>query len=211
MLSRREALQLLGLALFAALWLGVGLDALRAVSSAVEVLAALVAVPVALLAADLASGIAHWFCDRFFHEDTPLIGPAVIRPFREHHRDPLAMTRHGFVELNQPNCVAMVPLLAWAWLWNEAAFEGASGAFVAWFLLTFTLSIGLTNQVHCWAHADRGPRLVRSLQRAKLILSPEQHARHHRDGSAYCVTGGWLNAPLDRFRMFERIERVLKS
>ena len=51
------------------------------------------------LAGDLMSGVVHWFCDTFFEEDTPLIGRVLILPFREHHRDPLAMTRHGFAEI----------------------------------------------------------------------------------------------------------------
>ncbi|RPH48210.1 MAG: hypothetical protein EHM91_04630, partial [Planctomycetota bacterium] len=49
--------------------------------------------------ADVASGLTHWFCDSFFREDTPCIGRVLIHPFREHHRNPTAMTRHGFLEL----------------------------------------------------------------------------------------------------------------
>jgi len=204
-------LQLFSLVLFAALWLAIGLRSLRVVSSTADVAAILIAAPLALLLADLASGVAHWFCDRFFDEDTPLIGPALIQPFREHHRDPLAMTRHGFLELNHPSCVAMLPLLIWTWLSDDSTISGAVGVFAASFLLGFTLSILFTNQVHCWAHADGVPHVVRRLQRARLMLSPEQHERHHRNGSAYCVTAGWLNAPLDRFRVFERIERAMRS
>jgi Lipid desaturase domain len=51
------------------------------------------------LAADLVSGLVHWFGDRFFEEDTPIIGRVFIVPFREHHRDPLVMTRHDALEL----------------------------------------------------------------------------------------------------------------
>ncbi|KAF0241984.1 MAG: fatty acid [Planctomycetota bacterium] len=42
--------------------------------------------------ADFATGLAHWFCDTFFEEDTPVLGPLLIRSFREHHRDPLSAT-----------------------------------------------------------------------------------------------------------------------
>jgi plasmanylethanolamine desaturase len=55
------------------------------------------AVAAGYLAADLASGLVHWFCDRFFEQDTPLIGRVLIHPFREHHREPRAMVRHGFL------------------------------------------------------------------------------------------------------------------
>lgn len=51
------------------------------------------------LAADLVSGVVHWFCDNFFREDSLLVGRMLIRPFREHHRNPLGMTSHCFLEL----------------------------------------------------------------------------------------------------------------
>ena len=67
---------------------------------------------VGYVAADLASGLLHWFCDRFFEEDSPLIGAVLIHPFREHHRDPLAMTHHGFLELTGNTCLGLAPILA---------------------------------------------------------------------------------------------------
>ena len=66
------------------------------------------------LLADVASGLTHWFCDSFFREDTPLIGPVLIHPFREHHRDPAAMTRHSFLELTGNSCLGVLPVLALA-------------------------------------------------------------------------------------------------
>lgn len=164
------------------------------------------------LGADLASGIAHWLCDRYGSERTPLLGPVLIRPFREHHADPLAMTRHGFLELCGNNALAVAPVLAAAALGDppsEAALP--LGLLLDVSVLVFGLAILATNAIHRWAHLPEAPRGVAWLQRHRVLLSPAAHARHHaaaHDG-AYCVTSGWCNAPLDRLRLFRRLERGL--
>lgn len=156
------------------------------------------------LLADFASGFAHWFCDTFFEEDTPLIGGLLIFPFREHHRDPLAMTRHNFLELNGNSCLVLLPVL---WL----GIAVASGAAARGFVLSFVTALFATNLFHAWAHAPAAPRLIRWLQRRRWILSPERHAAHHSGANdrAFCVTSGWLNAALDRAGFFRFCERLL--
>ncbi len=167
---------------------------------------------VGLLAADAAGGLAHWFCDRFLEEDTWVLGPLLIAPFREHHLDPQAMTRHGFLELNGNSALALAPVLALA-LWCWPSGEASSGAlFFGSFLVVFTIAAFATNQLHCWAHRLDPPAAVRWLQRRGLVLSPEAHARHHAPphDRAYCVTTGWLNRGLDRCGFFRASERVLR-
>jgi plasmanylethanolamine desaturase len=150
------------------------------------------------LAADLASGLIHWFCDRFLEEHTWLIGPVLIRPFREHHRDPLAMTRHGFLELTGNSCLGLAPVLAL----GGAVAAGAQGDAL---LLAFAAGVILTNLLHKWAHAATPPAVVGWLQRGRLVLTPSAHAVHHRAGyaGAYCVTTGWMNPLADRLRLFD--------
>lgn len=169
------------------------------------------AVPAGLLLADFLSGCAHWFCDRFFEDDTPVLGPLLIAPFREHHRDPLAMTRHGFLELNGNSALALTPLLAMAWTLSPAKSSAAS-LFAYALLLSSSLALLATNQIHRWAHDAHAPRAVRWLQRRGWILPPQHHERHHQPPHqrAYCITGGWLNAPLERIGWFARCESLLR-
>ena len=164
------------------------------------------------LTADLVSGIAHWLCDRYGSERTPLLGSALIRSFREHHADPLAMTRHGFLELCGNNALVMVPVLAAAAQRELPLARGApAGLALDVCVLVFGLAIFATNAIHRWAHLSDAPRPVAWLQRHRVLLSPAEHARHHvgAHDRAYCVTSGWCNAPLDRLRLFRRLERGL--
>jgi ubiquitin-conjugating enzyme E2 variant len=160
---------------------------------------------VSYLAADLVSGLAHWFGDRFFEEDTPLIGRRLIAPFREHHRNPLAMTRHGSFELLGNSALVALPLLAAGWWWADSIFvEGLTLGFIL-------ASIG-ANQFHAWAHAARVPPGVAWLQVCWIVLSPAHHARHHCGGhdANYCVTTGWMNCWTDGLGLFGALERALR-
>jgi hypothetical protein len=164
--------------------------------------------------ADVVSGVVHWFCDTFFHEDTPVIGRAFIHPFREHHLDPLAITRHGFLEVNGNNCLAMLPLLVAVWILGAPrAGEAVPALFWQSAALGFALATFATNQFHKWAHQERPGAAVRWLQRTGLVLSPAHHARHHSEPyrQAFCITAGWLDPLLDRYRIFERIERLARE
>ena len=90
----------------------------------------LTAVLLGYLAADLVSGLVHWAADTWGSPDLPVIGPAVLGPFREHHRDPLAITRHDFVETNGNNCLISLPVLGLA-LWLAPGPDGSGSLFLS--------------------------------------------------------------------------------
>ncbi len=167
---------------------------------------------VGVLCADFATGTAHWFCDRFFSEDTPILGALLIRPFRDHHVDPEAMTRHGLLELHGNSCIPVIAALSAARLFLGEAPGALRLGFDLW-LGAFVAAAMATNQFHMWAHATSVPASVRWLQRLGLVLSPERHARHHcgEFDRSYCMTSGWLNPLLDRIDLFGRIERRLRG
>ena len=158
------------------------------------------------LAADFLAGCVHWIADRFFEPDTPLLGPMLIAPFREHHEDPLSITRHDFFEISGNNALVTLPLVL-ALLALPDPGDRLTHAMTV-FGLSLSLAVFMTNQFHAWAHVPSPPGPIQRLQGLRLILTPASHARHHARAHdcAYCVTSGWLNPALDRMRLFERIE-----
>jgi len=182
-----------------------------AIASGASVSACVLGLIAGYLLADGIAGTVHWIADRYFDPRTPLLGPMLIEPFREHHEDALSITRHDFFEVSGNNALVVCPVLAALLLAPEPA--GPIGHFAVATALFASLSLFATNLFHSWAHAPRPPRIARRLQRWGLILRPQAHARHHRHGHdrAYCVTSGWLNPVLDRLRLFERAEQLLAS
>jgi ubiquitin-conjugating enzyme E2 variant len=168
---------------------------------------ALSAFMLGFVAADFISGFVHWLADTWGTPEWPIIGKALIRPFREHHVDEKEITRHGFVETNGNNCFISLPAATTAALLPDDT---------VWFFvaaMTFSLCLAIlgTNQFHKWAHMDAPPRYVKMLQYANLILPPEHHAVHHTTPYAryYCITVGWLNEALFRLRFFQTLERLI--
>ncbi len=157
-----------------------------------------------LLGADLVSGVVHWGFDTWGDLDTPVVGRLAIRAFREHHADPTVMLRHDFVETNGHNITLALVL--------TGAGLGLRPGFAALTLLAMAAGVAFTSQIHKWAHAPRPPVAVRALQRLGLILSPGHHARHHLapHDADYCITTGWLNAPLGALGIFPRLERLVE-
>src|SRR3989442_1675451 len=80
------------------------------------------AIPLGIIGGDLVSGIVHWAADTYGSEDTPLIGPSLVKPFRLHHVYPRDICTHGLVELTGNVCILAVPLLAACLflMWDQA-------------------------------------------------------------------------------------------
>lgn len=163
-----------------------------------------------LLSADLVSGIVHWMGDTWGSTDMPLLGQTLIRTFREHHVDQKAITRHDFVETNGTNCMISLPVLVIALLLPVASGQPFF-LFVAAWLLSLTLWVFATNQIHKWAHQDQPAAWVALLQRSRLVLSPGHHSVHHSAPYTkyYCITTGWMNPILSRISFFPVCERIV--
>ncbi len=159
---------------------------------------------IGILAADLASGIFHWGADTWGKQTWPIVGPAILKSFRDHHKTPLGILEHDFFETNGDACFGLVPLLVIALL------MGISGP-VAVGVFTFSLAILLTNQAHKYAHMARPPVVIRFLQKSRILLVRNDHQRHHTPPyvKSYCITTGWLNPMLNTLNFWRLLERAV--
>ena len=161
---------------------------------------------------DLVSGTVHWAGDTWGNAEFPVLGPKLIRPFREHHYDPKSITQHDFFDVNGTNCLLCIPQLIAC-----LALGPASAGTARLFAITVLWSLGfwtfITNQAHKWAHQDDNPAWVRALQRLWILLPPAEHAKHHQlpFSKYYCITTGWLNPVLTRLDVFGRLERGIHA
>ncbi|MFO0552421.1 MAG: fatty acid desaturase family protein [Polyangiaceae bacterium] len=169
--------------------------------------------PIALgahLGSDFFSGLVHWAADTYGTAKTPFVGPKFVAPFREHHRDPLAITRHDFIEANGDNSLCALSMMIIIHLMASGVDSGWATATLLYAVL-LGCSVLLTSLAHGWAHMDEPPRVVRFFQRTGFLLTKEHHAEHHIPpyDRHYCITTGWLNALLDRTKFFRKAEAVL--
>lgn len=191
--------------------LGVAVGVWRLAPAAVQYpWLAIAAAMTGFLAADFISGFVHWLADTWGSVDMPVIGKALLRPFREHHVDPKAITHHDFVETNGNNCFSSLPGVALIAFVDPVGPWSFFGLTAMLFTVTFVL---LTNQAHKWAHEDNPPALVALLQKLNLLLPPAHHDVHHTApyNKYYCITVGWLNRPLQLLRFFQTLERMVTA
>lgn len=168
------------------------------------------AVLIGILGADFWSGLLHWFFDTFLDVETPIIGGHLVGPFREHHHDPLAMTRHSLLEKVGNSCIGFLPFFLVVWWFGPVVPKTPFGVFMYWVVLTFGFFLTASNVLHSWAHEADPPRFARRLQRWGLIISPEHHAPHHLwpHQRTFCVTTGWVNYFADRISLFKYFEHA---
>jgi hypothetical protein len=162
------------------------------------------AVLVGYFVADFASGIVHWAMDTWFSEET--LGRAVAIA-REHHTHPQNILGYGFLE---HAALGSTP---------SAVFIGLTSVLTASFsvsILTYALMLIWTitaicllfgTSFHNLGHKRSRSRVILTLQKTKLINSPERHWVHHRNQQIrYCAVNGWANPVCDLFMVWRRLE-----
>jgi plasmanylethanolamine desaturase len=163
---------------------------------------------VGIIGADVVSGFFHFFFDRFLSTTTPVIGPSFVAPFRQHHSDPVDITRHSLSATTGNTALAMVvPLKIVIWF---VPLGHLGGVLLATSLLSFFVFLLFTNQFHCWAHRVHVPRFVAALQRRGWMLSQAHHLKHHTFpyDMNYCITVGWMNPIARSLRVWRGLEML---
>jgi plasmanylethanolamine desaturase len=159
--------------------------------------------------ADWFSGFVHFIFDRYGSPQTFLLGPNFVTPFREHHSDPIDITRHGFLETNGNNCLAtVIPL--WLIFIAPFSYDAAWWHWTSSMLTAGAVATFATNQFHKWAHTKDAPGYITWLQKRHLILPVDHHQIHHTwpYETYYCITTGWLNWPLHKLGFWRMLEAV---
>jgi ubiquitin-conjugating enzyme E2 variant len=148
-----------------------------------------------LAVADLMSGLVHFLFDQYGSPATPVIGQKFVKPFRDHHDDPAAMTHGDFIAVNSDNLLICLPVLGL----TVGLVDLRAHPVVDVFVLALVSAVAMTNQIHKWAHMPRVPGAVRFAQRHGVILGVRHHAGHHRAPyeKHYCITFGRLDVLLD--------------
>ncbi|MEL6348347.1 MAG: fatty acid desaturase CarF family protein [Myxococcota bacterium] len=166
----------------------------------------LISLPFLWALIDLFTGTVHWALDTFGTEDTPLIGDTIFR-FRLHHTHPKEILNDDFLANTGRAAVPAVlyfGLILLISLWSPVLAA----------MMTFFAFGGVaTNYIHKLAHQASPPAWAVQLQRCGLFLSAEAHDVHHSGDhrSSYCITSGWMNPLLDRYKVFDRLEATIRN
>lgn len=154
--------------------------------------------------ADFLAGLIHWIEDAYFTEDTPVIGPRVIRPNIVHHHVPRYFTKLSWWESSKELVVAGLLVLGLA-AWFHA---------LTWQLWLFVIISANGNQVHKWAHRTRAEngRVISWLQDWRILQTPRQHGLHHSDpkNTYYCPITNFVNPILEKISFWDRLEKIIE-
>ncbi len=161
--------------------------------------------------ADFLSGMVHWAADTYGAEDTPIVGPNFIQPFRWHHIAPKAMCEHSLTGTIGNSCILGVPLQTAVILYSVYYPGTLLLSFFAWTITFMAVATVMANQFHKWAHSETRPKFAIVLQRWKLILPPDHHNTHHTKphNTYYCVGSGWCNFFLSKINFWRTMEKII--
>lgn len=180
--------------------------------NSVMVAYSLVGIILGMCLADFCGGFVHWAADTWFTIDLPILGPNLIRPFREHHIDPSSILDHDFIETNADTFTLTIPFTLINAYRHFAGQKFEDDYFYDSFLISLCIFVSFTNEFHKWSHDYKGrTAIVSFFQSWNIILPREHHRIHHVRPHCvyYCITTGWLDAPLEMISFWRNLEALI--
>ena len=177
----------------------------------------------AILTADLGTGIMHWFEDSYLSPQiTTGIGmvdeylQGVAKDNDRHHIDPCSMLKFNYLE----NLSTSIPPIIGVGCVVAFGYRIGMVTDLLWWGITLCLG-GAGNIIHRFAHTP-GPEWIQTLQRFGLLQSIAQHKHHHYTSlgkktskdeplTDYCVITTVLNPVLDNYKIWRKLENLIKS
>jgi ubiquitin-conjugating enzyme E2 variant len=159
---------------------------------------------ITVVMADFVSGLVHWLEDAYARPDMRLFGK-VARDNLEHHARPRAFLKKSWWESSWD--ILSLGLIG-------ALLAGHYHVLTPW-VITFVALVVNANQIHKWAHSNRQetPRLIRALQRYRILQTPREHARHHSGerNTHYCAITNFVNPALELIGFWKGLEHLIKA
>lgn len=157
-----------------------------------------------VLKADMISGILHFIEDRFFDENSFLIGN-IIQANRRHHTNPLDIIQYSYWRSIRTTLIFALPIV---YIWY--CFCTNIYMKIEWLFGTIC---GIhANQIHKYCHMpiDRRPKWFIFCQKIGFLNS--YHHLHHRNqfNTHYCIITNILNPVLDKINFWIHLEKIIR-
>lgn len=155
------------------------------------------------LAADLATGIFHFYVDNYGKMDSKYLTVS-INGLLIHHDFPRKMVNQSYWDLTKG--VYKIGSL----IFILSLFFGFH-----WEILLFILISAQSNIIHKWSHQTESETsmIVRTLQKLNIVQNQKQHLNHHNgqyDGY-FCVMTNLLNPFLKKIYFWESVIKFLEN
>ena len=163
------------------------------------------AVGVGYFVADFASGVVHWGVDTWFSERQ--FGRAIAIA-REHHTHPQNILGYSFLEhstLGSAPSTLFIGPAAFLTAWLPVCIA-TYALMIVWLITSTCLFFGTS--IHNLAHQRPKWSMLRLAQKLHLVITPQHHWHHHRDGQLvrYCTINGWANYVCDPLGVWRLLE-----
>ena len=159
---------------------------------------------ISFFAADLLTGIVHWWEDTYGNPNWKLLGESVIIPNLQHHKMPRAFIKGTYWSRINTSLGLGVILIVLCWVCSILNFYTVFAILLA----------AHGNEFHRFAHQTikENGKVITALQRLGILQSRRHHGLHHQSPYVhnYCVVTNYLNPVLELICFWTILELMLK-